>query len=193
MIVVGVGCGPGMMTEEAVARIKAAKNVYGSRRAIEIASTYIPSDCEVHPVTDFSDLSGLPEDSVVLSTGDPMLAGLGHLGLEVVPGISSLQLAFSRLKLPLTRAVVIDAHGDKDMDVSDEVMKEMSKGRIAFILTSPDFKVDKLASDLMLFGADCEIAICEDLGYPSECISVGTPSRPPVPGSGLFSVVVVKV
>ncbi|RJS71581.1 MAG: cobalt-precorrin-7 (C(5))-methyltransferase, partial [Candidatus Syntrophoarchaeum sp. WYZ-LMO15] len=38
MKIVGVGAAPGMLTEEAIREIKRAKVIYGSKRAIEIAS-----------------------------------------------------------------------------------------------------------------------------------------------------------
>jgi hypothetical protein len=42
MRIVGVGCGPGMLTEEAIHALKDARRVYGSRRAIEIAGVPSP-------------------------------------------------------------------------------------------------------------------------------------------------------
>ena len=78
MKIVGVGCGPGMLTEEAIRVIASAPSVYGSDRAIELAREYIPKRCDVRSIDDFKNLSHLPEDAVILSTGDPMLAGLGY-------------------------------------------------------------------------------------------------------------------
>ena len=80
MMVVGVGCGPGMMTVEAIDRLRKASKIFGSARSIELAGEYIPSGCAVTAIEDYSRLHELPEDAVVLSTGDPMLAGLGLLG-----------------------------------------------------------------------------------------------------------------
>ena len=88
-MVVGVGCGPGMLTERAIAIIRDAELIYGSKSAIERAAPHICSGCVVRTITDYKALRKLPENAVVLSTGDPMLAGLGYLGGEVISGISS--------------------------------------------------------------------------------------------------------
>jgi len=192
MIVVGVGCGPGMMTTDAISRLQAARNVYGSERALDIARSFIPPHCEVTPIQDYTRLGELPEDAVVLSTGDPMLSGLGHLGVEVVPGISSMQYAFSRLRLPLARAVVVDAHGQDRAAAVEEMLDEVSRGRIPFVLTRPDFDVEGLARTMTERDIECTIILCEDLGYPHEIISFGNAAHPPSTSSRLFSVVLVK-
>ena len=111
MKIVGVGCGPGMLTAEAARTLRGAALIYGSVRAIALARDHIPPECEVHEIADYRSLRSLPGHAVVLSTGDPMLAGLGYLPGDVIPGISSLQVAFARLKIPLTRAAVVTAHG----------------------------------------------------------------------------------
>ena len=107
MKIVGVGCGPGMLTAEAVRVLKDASVVYGSARAIALARNAIPPGCEVHGITDYRSLRLLPRDAVVLSTGDPMLAGLGPL-LEgdIVPGSHRCRSRL-RLRLPLTRVAVV--------------------------------------------------------------------------------------
>ena len=101
MKVVGVGCGPGMLTMAAIKEIAGAKRIYGSRRAIDIADGHITKGCEVIEIEDYAKLRENKGDAVVLSTGDPLLAGLGYLGGEIVPGISSMQVAFARLQLPI--------------------------------------------------------------------------------------------
>lgn len=192
MIVIGVGCGPGMMTAEAMARLRGAKAVYGSPRSLELARPYIQPDCEVGTIEDYSRLNELPEDAVVLSTGDPMLAGLGHLGEEVLPGISSMQCAFARLRLPIARAVVVDAHGKDARAAMAEMLDEVARGKIPFALTGPDFDIDALAGMIVEREIECTIILCEDLGYPTETISFGTAERPPVATSRLFSLILAK-
>ncbi|MDI6896258.1 cobalt-precorrin-7 (C(5))-methyltransferase [Methanocella conradii] len=190
MIVVGVGCGPGMLTVEAIREIGKARRVYGSRRSIELAREYIPPGCEVVEVMDYSRLGELPDDAVVLSTGDPMLTGLGRYGSRVVPGISSMQVAFARLRLPLDKASIVDAHGrPREMAIS-ETIGELERGKIVFIVADPAFDVKCLARNIRQRGLDCMIAVCEELGYESERIEAGTATSPPEAKSRLFSVVV---
>ena len=228
MKIVGVGCGPGLLTEEAVLALAGARRVYGSRRAIELARHALPRSCEVHEIREFSSLD-LPEEAVLLSTGDPMLAGLGDRGGEVVPGISSLQLAFARLRLPLVKAAVVDGHGRDPGTAIAETVEEVRRGKIAFVLPDPAFPVEQLAQALRRRGgscpegprspphdpgsvsrgpsppgqegplrassslrdpASCTIALCEDLGYPAERITMGSPDQPPRASSRLFSLVI---
>jgi cobalt-precorrin-7 (C5)-methyltransferase len=189
MKIVGVGCGPGMLTEEAVLALKGARRVYGSRRAIEIARRALPRSCEVHEIRDYSSLD-IPDDAVLLSTGDPMLAGLGNREGTVIPGISSLQLAFARLRLPLVKVAVVDGHNRDPAQAIAETFDEVGRGKIVFLLPDPAFPLGDLAAALVSGGISCSIALCEDLGYPAERISLGTPGQPPVATSRLFSLVI---
>ena len=86
MKIIGVGCGPDMLTEQAIREISRASLIYGSDRAIELARSYISSDCIIKTIDDYKNLHSVSYDSVILSTGDPMLAGLGYLPGEVIPG-----------------------------------------------------------------------------------------------------------
>jgi len=50
---------------------------------------------EYHEIEDYKRISELPDGAMVLSTGDPMLSGLGRFakaGDAIVPGISSMQV-----------------------------------------------------------------------------------------------------
>ncbi len=186
MKVVGVGCGPGMLTEAAIRAITGASLIMGSKRAIELAARFIPEGCEVQVITDFSSFS-VPDHAVVLSTGDPMLAGLGFLGGDIIPGISSLQLAAARLAIPLEEVVVVRAHGNENQPDYAGIARALDQGRLVFIITDPKFSIPRLCQAIGEGREDVSIALCEDLGYPEERIAVGPLSDPPVPGSRLFS------
>jgi cobalt-precorrin-7 (C5)-methyltransferase len=192
MIVVGVGCGPGMLTFEAIKAIEAASLIYGSERSIVLARPYIGQACRVEVIRDYGNLDQLPKDSLVLSTGDPMLAGLGHLGDEVIPGVSSMQLAFARLRLPLERGTVVSVHGKAKEDATKEVAEEVIRGRIVFLLADPSFDMIKFASELTEHGLACKIIVCENLGYENESIGFGNNLRPPSITSELFSLIVTR-
>jgi cobalt-precorrin-7 (C5)-methyltransferase len=189
MKVVGVGCGPGLITEEAASAIAAATLVMGSKRAIELAKAHIPPGCEVHAVTDFGAFHP-PDHAVVLSTGDPMFAGLGYLGGDIIPGISSLQVAASRLRIPIEEISVVVAHGKDHDRAFRETRTAVEQGRNAFIVADPNFSIVDLAAALAGMGNDLCIVVCEDLGYPEERIASGPLSQPPRPVSRLFCVLV---
>ena len=192
MIVVGVGCGPGMLTHEAIRAIETASLIYGSERSIVLARPHIGLACRVEVIRDYGSLDQLPKDSLVLSTGDPMLAGLGHLGDEVIPGVSSMQLAFARLKLPLERGTVVSVHGKAKEDATREVAEEINRGKTVFLLADPSFDMIKFASELTEHRLECKIIVCENLGYENESIGFGDNLRPPTITSELFSLIVTR-
>ncbi|MDD1716436.1 MAG: cobalt-precorrin-7 (C(5))-methyltransferase [Methanolinea sp.] len=190
MKIVGVGCGPGMLTEEAARAVSKASSLYGSRRAIELAKEHIQEGCHVQEITDYRSLRTLPRDSVILSTGDPMLAGLGYLEGDVIPGISSLQVALARMHLPASRISVVVAHGRDHENAFLEACQETVRGKVVYLLADPSFDIPMLAGRLLECSPAATITLCEDLGYPQERIVTGTVDSPPVPRSGLFSLII---
>ena len=141
MKIIGVGCGPGLLTEQAIKELKRARFAYGSERAIGLARPYLPGNCTVRSIDDYKKLPALPDDTVILSTGDPMLAGLGYLRGEVIPGISSLQVAAARLHIPLSRVAVVVAHGRGHEQGMQDTIEELQHKKIVFLLADPKFNV----------------------------------------------------
>lgn len=193
MKIVGVGAGPDLLTQEAISAIENARIIFGSRRAIELAKEHIK--CEANEIKDFT-LKSLPGDAVVLSTGDPMLSGLGKFakkGDVVVPGISSLQLACSYLRMDVEGLTVITAHS-RDIDtVKTRVISEMDEGKNVFLLPDAAFGVNELVFLLKQSGLLRKIWVFEKLGYPDEIISEGTTEDPPVAVSGLYCIIIADV
>jgi len=195
MKIVGVGCGPGMLTEQAIREISRASVIYGSDRAIDLAKSIILPGCTVKTIDDFKKLDTLqldilPDNTVVLSTGDPMLAGLGYLAGDVVPGISSFQLAAARLKIPISRMSVVVAHGRGHEKGREDTLEEVRRGRIVFLLADPKFDARKLYAELRELSLPVRIALCENLGYPDECILIRDIQSPPWPTKALYSLVI---
>lgn len=193
MKIVGVGAGPNLLTQEAISAIESAGIIFGSRRAIELAKEYIK--CDAHEIRDFT-LRSLPRDAVVLSTGDPMLSGLGKFakkGDVVVPGISSLQLACSYLRLDIEGLAVITAHSRNIDFAKNRVISEMHEGKNVFLLPDPAFGVNELASLLKQEGLLRKIWVFERLGYPDESISEGTTENPPAASSGLYCIIIADI
>jgi cobalt-precorrin-7 (C5)-methyltransferase len=191
MRIVGVGCGPGMLTEMAIAALREAKKCYGSDRAINLAAPFLSVKCELHPIEDYQALRDLDEDdAVVLSTGDPMFGGLGYLSGEVIPGISSLQLACARLKISWPRVVALSAHAKDHQDSLQIIREEILRGKVVFLLADPQFDIDGCAEFLRKSGISCDLAICENLGYPDERIALGSTTSSPNATSSLYSLVI---
>jgi cobalt-precorrin-7 (C5)-methyltransferase len=190
MKIIGVGCGPGMLTEQAIREISRAATIYGSQRAIELAQLHFSPGCAVKTIDDFKNLKKLPQDAVILSTGDPMLAGLGYLAGEVIPGISSLQVATARLHIPVSQVSVVVAHGKGHEKGMQDTIGELKRGKIVFLLADPKFNVRELYTRLSTLSMPMKIALCENLGYPSERILVQDIQSPPRPAESLYSLVI---
>jgi cobalt-precorrin-7 (C5)-methyltransferase len=190
MKIIGVGCGPGLLTEQAIKELRKARFAYGSARAIELARSHLPENCAIKSIDDYKKLHTLPEDAVILSTGDPMLAGLGYLKGEVIPGISSLQIATARLHIPLSRVSVVVAHGRGHEKGMRDTFEEVRRGKIVFLLADPKFNVTELYNRLNGLDLSLQVALCENLAYKGERIVVGDLKAPPLPGAALYSLVI---
>jgi cobalt-precorrin-7 (C5)-methyltransferase len=190
MKIVGVGAGPELLTEEAISAIENAQVIFGSKRALEVAKEHIR--CKASILTDYT-LNMLPGNAVVLSTGDPMLSGLGKYaktGDEIIPGISSLQLACARLHLDIEDISVITAHSRDIEVVKRRLLSELDHGKNVFLLPDSSFGASEVAEFLMDHGIFREIVICQHLGYPDERIVMGTSQEPPSVETDMYCIVI---
>ncbi len=132
-----VGCGPGSpeyITPLALKVIKGAEILVGARRLLDLfpdhqAKTVIEMEDKVETVLEeMARCQDRP--MVVLVSGDPGLSSLarpviGRFGREacrVIPGISSIQVAFARLGLDWGKARIIDAHGQDPKTDLQEIL-----------------------------------------------------------------------
>ena len=166
VIIVGVGASKGYLTERAIEEIQKADIVYGSKRALEIAKKYIKSNfVEIkrfsRDVYKAMEEEGKRRRVVVLSTGDPMVIGLGKkIKGDVIPGVSSVQLAMANLGVDLTEVMVIDGHAKGCIE---EVKKAFEIGRDALILADSKFNPEILRTF-------ADVTVLENLGYEGERI-----------------------
>jgi precorrin-6B C5,15-methyltransferase / cobalt-precorrin-6B C5,C15-methyltransferase len=120
----------------------------------------------------------LEENIVVLVTGDPLFFGLGRLLLEKLPSeqlrfhphLTSVQLAFNRLKVPWQDAKIISVHGRS----LDKLMPLLQQGveKIA-ILTDDKNNPSAIArfyQELDL-PTPYDFLICENLGGSNEKVT----------------------
>lgn len=184
IIVVGIGPGsPDYIPPIASRAIAQAKVVVGSSRAL---ATLAPENCETkvidRDITGIMNFIGqhlLSGNVTVLVSGDPgfysLLAALSlefpPEVLQVIPGISSVQLAFARLSCPWQDADLISLHG-----------REVDKARLAFragaklaFLTDGKYNPRQIATMLLDLGwpADAKAWLCAELSYPTERIVSG--------------------
>ncbi|RZM81719.1 bifunctional cobalt-precorrin-7 (C(5))-methyltransferase/cobalt-precorrin-6B (C(15))-methyltransferase [Leptolyngbya iicbica] len=128
---------------------------------------------------------------VVLTSGDPLFFGLGRQLLQVIapewltfhPHVSSVQLAFSRAKLPWQDATVVSAHGRSLDRLAAAVKKGISP--IA-VLTDPENTPTAIARWLQSLGLPTHyrLWVCENLGGADEQVRQFALSEVP---SGVWS------
>ncbi len=189
MKVVGVGPAPGYLTDKVKELIKKADTIRGSERALRIVEPFISKNCDFEVIEDFSDLGGLPQDSLLLSTGNPFLSGLGKFGEEVYCGISSFQLASAKLNLSQLNTVPLSLHGrEKEFN---KIFEQLEIGNKVFLLPDPDFSVEELVFELDKRNFEVDFYLLERLGYPDENIEEGDLDSPPVPSDDLFCIFLV--
>lgn len=151
----------------------------GGSRAL---TSFLPLQKEVLPVT--ADLSGLAarlralaqeKKVAVLVTGDPgfhsLLAYLRrHFSaaeLVVIPGVSSVQVAFARLGLPWQDALLLSAHGRNGNELLDMLIGPGKKA----ILTDHNWTPIRIAKMVLNAGGrDAAVALCYKLTTAAEDI-----------------------
>jgi cobalt-precorrin-7 (C5)-methyltransferase len=191
MKIVGVGAGGNLLTAEAIDTIENASVVYGSKRAIELAKDHIRCDCR--EIEDYKRISELPDGAVVLSTGDPMLSGLGRFAKAddtIVPGISSMQIVSARLKIEQTELAAVTAHARDINRAKEMILSELELGKTVFVLPDARFDLQEVSKFLLDHGFSIPVAVCEQIAYPDERIEIGTTENPPTVRADLFSVVI---
>ena len=118
-------------------------------------------------------------DLVVLASGDPLFYGTaryvcGRLGkdrFEVVPHVSSMQLAFARVKESWEEAFLANLSGQSIERVIDRVRSSETVG----LFTSEQWPPAAVARTLLEEGIDSfQAYVCENLGSPDERVTQGS-------------------
>lgn len=182
-----VGIGPGSkdyLTGAALNAVGKADVVIGSKRALdlfEIDSQKIELNAKNMEISLKEAINKAEQGKIValLSTGDPGFSGVlkpilkfkGNVEIEVIPGISSVQLCAAKLKIPWDEANLVTMHGK---GISEDILSVIDNGKPSIIL--PNFKPAELAEFLMENGIDenRKVAVCERLSYDDERIIEST-------------------
>ena len=179
-----VGIGPGSKDYLTLASKKAVESsdmVIGSRRALDLFEIPDHSRIELNAQNMKEDMKlavlEVKNGKVValLSTGDPGFSGVlkpilkleEDITIEVIPGVSSVQLCAAKLKIPWDEADLVTMHGK---GISEDILNIINNGKPTIML--PNFKPAELANYLIENGIDPDrkAAICEKLSYDDEKI-----------------------
>ena len=187
-----IGIGPGSseyLTKKAIDTVKASDYTVGSTRAIDLFE-----DVNNKIAFNVGDLLEKLEKGVdlaikgntvsILSTGDPGFSGVLNTvlriandknfpkeNIEVIPGISSLQLAAARNYIQWDNANIMTFHGRENID---DILEVINNGKPTIAL--PSRKVRDMAQFLLDNGVNenRKVVVCERLSYDDEKIVAST-------------------
>ena len=180
-----VGCGPGskkFITGYAMQQIINAEVLIGSRRLLSLfpdadADTYVLSNNYKLLITRIVSLSKKRKKVVVLVSGDPgffsysklIVDKLGVEKCEVIPGISSIQMAFAKIGRTWNDACFMSLHGRSAKLAS--VVKKITDNEKVAVLTDNSNNVKLIAKKLLETGVkERKIFVCENLSLEEERI-----------------------
>lgn len=180
-----VGCGPGAkkyLTGYAMQHIINAEVLIGSRRLLSLfpdadADTYVLSNNYKLLITRIVSLHKKKKKVVVLVSGDPgffsysklIVDKLGAEKCEVIPGISSVQLAFAKIGRTWNDAYFMSLHGRSGKLAA--VVKRISDNDKVAVLTDNANNVKLIAKKLLETGVkERKVFVCENLSLEKERI-----------------------
>ncbi|MFL6289176.1 MAG: precorrin-6y C5,15-methyltransferase (decarboxylating) subunit CbiE, partial [Actinomycetes bacterium] len=181
--VVGVG-GDGLagLTSRARDLVASAEVLVGSDGALrllpEVNAERVRIGSDLGDVTERLRTNFGKKRIVVVATGDPLFYGvarylcdrLGKDRFEVLPHVSSMQLAFARVKETWEEAYLTDLSVRSLDDVLDRIRGAETVG----LFTSETYHPARVARELLVRGLDYFRAyVCENLGGKDERITQG--------------------
>ncbi|GBE40980.1 MAG TPA: precorrin-6y C5,15-methyltransferase (decarboxylating) subunit CbiE [Nitrospirae bacterium] len=201
--VIGIGFRP---LEQKASRVLLGSDVVLSNgRLLDVFKGYaeyedVKEKIVVHPTVyemlDYIDDNYTEKTISLLAAGDPMFFGIGRLIIErfgmdeaeIYPDLSSVQVAFSRVKKTENNALMISLHGGPDPSKRRKPKYEIIEiprllaghGKVG-VLTDRENNPSKIAEELMKPSAvGCQLSavtmyVCEKIGYNDEKIIQGAP------------------
>ncbi len=203
--VIGIGFRP--LDNRAKKCLLASDDVLANSRLLDVFKSYdeyenvkdrIIVHDSVYEVMDYIRENYKKKKIALLAAGDPMFFGIGRLAIErfgqdaveVYPDLSSMQVAFSRVRETSNNALLMSLHGGPDPQKRRKMEHEINEvpgllerhGKIAILtdkVNSPEkiaetiFKLTAVSSQLSAI----KIYVCEKLGYDDERITSGTPEE----------------
>jgi len=188
--VVGVGLeGRASLPESLQKRIDRADLLVGSARHLSYFPTWTGDRLLIQDFTTtlqqlreyLSVPREMPPVTVVLASGDPLFFGLGRLllaefapeSLIFHPHVSSVQLAFSRLKLPWQEAEFISIHGRSIEALVPALQQGTQLLAVLTDGTNTPAAIAKLLRSLQL-PLRYRLSVCENLGGENERVTSTT-------------------
>ncbi len=183
VFIVGIGDdGLAGMTEQARRIVEGAELIFGSEHTLarvpSLAAEKVAVGTDLREIARRIEGERTRKRLVVLASGDPLFYGVarylcervGKEHFEVVPHVSSMQLAFARVKESWEDAYLTSLAGKSRDEIVDRVRSLDKIG----LFTSEEFSPAELARELLQNEIDYFRAyVCENLGSPDERVTQG--------------------
>jgi precorrin-6Y C5,15-methyltransferase (decarboxylating) len=181
--IVGIGDdGVEGLTVSTVSIIKQADLLVGQSDLTKTFQSYVGDTWD--PGSDYETLairldSSVEQKIVVLAAGDPLFYGtarflcdrIGKSRIRVIPNVSTMQLAFARVKENWDEAYLTDL-GNQTID---HVVQKIRSAERVGIFTNSEKTPQALAASLLAARIDYfTVYVCENLGSPDERVTSGT-------------------
>ena len=191
IIIVGAGPGsPDYVTPIAKKTVRNAEMVIGAERALDLFSGDVKGEALKITAKNMNEtlnkavvLAQKGKSIVILSTGDPGFSGLlrtvsrvakgKSVEVEVVPGISSVQVCAARLSMPWDELSLFSFHDGVGAEKKAKLFDVVKDGRDALLLPDPkNFSPAQAAKFLIESGVDAAtpVFVCENLTLSDERI-----------------------
>jgi len=200
--VIGIGYRP--LNARSSELICDARGIVASKRLLEVFTGYAEFGAvqdrirvinKVDEIMEFLRSSLFTGNSaqplVLLASGDPLFFGIGrkvleefgHAHVEILPDLSSIQLAFARIGEPWDNAFLMSLHGGPDPEKRRRLPYELKdlptlldKHKKVAILTDKENNPSEIARYLASDPA-VTLYVCEKLGYADEKVRSGRPAE----------------
>jgi precorrin-6Y C5,15-methyltransferase (decarboxylating) len=186
------------LSEQARATLAAASCVTGAERTLELVAPHLAAHAQQFNMD--GALLRVPEwittalsagrTVAVLATGDPLCHGIAKLllekvgaeNIEVLPALSTVQLAFARLGKPWQQAQIISVHskdaGEWTTGAAPQhglyaLVRAVAEQDLLAVFTSPENGPGRIARALLAagYGGELRLSVASRLLLPDEAVS----------------------
>lgn len=179
--VVGIGPGnEGYITEIGKKIISESDVLIGGKRNLDIFENFcgekIVLGANLVEIKDYIN-ENIEKNITVIASGDPSVYGIGKYlsknvdneKMEIIPGISSMQYMFSRIKLDMNDLYMTSSHGrEPDFDYL------LSHNKVCMV-TDSKIGPREIAQEIIKRDLKKTMAVGENLSYDNEKITIGKP------------------
>ncbi len=219
VFVIGIGFRP--LDKKAIKALLRSEVVLTNDRLLEAFKEYVEYESvkdrivslrNIHETKKYISDYYQSKKIALLAVGDPMFFGIGRVimelvgkdAVEVYPDLSSIQVAFAKIKEPSSNAFIMSLHGGPDPDNRRKLEYEITalpelikQHKTIAILTdrvnSPTEIAKTINSSPVTRHSSLRMYVCEKLGYDEEKITEGTPEEIAAASYTHPNVVIIKV